>query len=76
MTEIFVISRLDGKARTVVPKAVREALDIGPGDQIGYTIQDDLVFLSAVKEPRTQSDPFICFDVWALEADMEGYASL
>jgi AbrB family looped-hinge helix DNA binding protein len=76
MTDRFVTSRLDANARTVLPKAVREALGIGPGDRIGYTIQDDRVILSSVKQPRAQPDPFVCFDEWTSQADVEGYASL
>lgn len=76
MTDTFVTSRLGVKAQTVVPKAVREALEVGPGDQIGYTIHDGRVVLTAVKKPPSQEDPFACFDEWASEADTEGYASL
>jgi bifunctional DNA-binding transcriptional regulator/antitoxin component of YhaV-PrlF toxin-antitoxin module len=76
MTDRFVTSRLEAKARTVLPKAVREVLGIGPGDWIGYTIQDGRVILSSVKQPRAQPDPFMCFDEWASEVDMQGYASL
>ena len=76
MTDTFVTSWLGVKAQTVVPKAVREALDIGPGDQIGYTIHDGRVLLTAVKKPLPQEDPFACFDEWASDADTEGYASL
>lgn len=76
MTDTFVTSRLGVKAQTVVPKAVREALDVGPGDQIGYTIHDGRVVLTAVKKPLSQEDPFACFEEWTSEADTEGYASL
>ncbi|MGH6919369.1 MAG: AbrB/MazE/SpoVT family DNA-binding domain-containing protein [Geminicoccaceae bacterium] len=76
MTDRFVTSRLGVKAQTVVPKAVREALDVGPGDQIGYTIHDGRVILTAVKKPLAHDDPFACFDEWSSEADTEGYASL
>jgi bifunctional DNA-binding transcriptional regulator/antitoxin component of YhaV-PrlF toxin-antitoxin module len=76
MTDTFVTSRLGVKAQTVVPKAVREALDVGPGDQIGYTIHDGCVVLTAVKKPLSQEDPFACFEEWTSEADTEGYASL
>jgi antitoxin PrlF len=72
----FVTSRLGVKSQTVVPKVVREALGIGPGDQIGYSIQDGRVILMAIKRPLAQDDPFACFDEWASEADTEGYASL
>jgi AbrB family looped-hinge helix DNA binding protein len=76
MIDRFITSRLDAKARMVLPKAVREVLGIGPGDSIGYTIQDGRVILSSVKQPRAQSDPFMCFDEWTSQPDVEGYASL
>lgn len=76
MADTFVTSRLGVKAQTVVPKAVREALDVGPGDQIGYTIHDGRVVLTAVKKPSAQEDPFACFEEWSSEADTKGYASL
>jgi antitoxin PrlF len=76
MTDAFVTSRLGVRAQTVVPKAVREALNVRPGDQIGYAIHDGRVMLTAVKKPLSQDDPFACFDEWASEADTKGYASL
>ena len=76
MTGIFVTSRLDAKGRTVVPKAVREALDLARGDQIGYTIRNGRVVLTAATKPLLQEDPFVSFDEWASEVDTEGYASL
>jgi bifunctional DNA-binding transcriptional regulator/antitoxin component of YhaV-PrlF toxin-antitoxin module len=72
----FVTSRLGVKSQTVVPKEVRAALGIGPGDQIGYSIQNGRVVLSAIKRSVAQDDPFACFDEWSSEADTEGYASL
>ena len=72
----FVTSRLGVKAQTVVPKEVRAALGVGPGDQIGYTIQNGRVILSAIKRPSAPDDPFAGFDEWSSEADTEGYASL
>ena len=72
----FVTSRLGVKSQTVVPKEVREALGVGPGDQIGYSIRNGRVILSAIKRPLAPDDPFACFDEWASEADTEGYASL
>jgi antitoxin component of MazEF toxin-antitoxin module len=72
----FVTSRLGVKSQTVVPKEVRAALGVGPGDQIGYSIQSDRVILTAIKRPLVQDDPFACFDEWTSEADTKGYASL
>jgi hypothetical protein len=36
----FVTSRLGVKSQTVVLTEVGEALGVGPGDQIGYSIQN------------------------------------
>jgi bifunctional DNA-binding transcriptional regulator/antitoxin component of YhaV-PrlF toxin-antitoxin module len=47
----FVTSRLGVKSQTVVPKEVRAALGVGPGDQIGYSIQNGRVILTAIKRP-------------------------
>jgi hypothetical protein len=59
-----------------VPKEVRETSGVGPGDQIGYTIRNGRVILTAIERPLAEDDPFACFDEWASEADAEGYASL
>jgi antitoxin PrlF len=72
----FVTSRLGIKSQTVVPKEVRAALGIGPGDQIGYNIQQGRVILTAIERPVAPEDPFACFEEWVSEADTEGYASL
>ena len=72
----FVTSRLGTKSQTVVPKEVREALGVGPGDQVGYTIHNGRVILTAIRRPAAEDDLFACFDEWASEADTEGYASL
>ena len=53
----FVTSRLGVKSQTVVPKEVRAALGVGPGDQIGYSIQNGRVILTAIKRPSAQDDP-------------------
>jgi hypothetical protein len=55
---------------------VREALGVGPGDQIGYSIRDGRVMLTAVRASAPPDDPFACFEEWASEADTLGYASL
>jgi antitoxin PrlF len=67
---------LGAKSQTVVPKEVREALGVGPGDQVAYTIQNGRVILTAIRRASAEEDPFACFDEWASEADTGGYASL
>jgi bifunctional DNA-binding transcriptional regulator/antitoxin component of YhaV-PrlF toxin-antitoxin module len=72
----FVTSRLGANGRTVVPRAVRAALGVRRGDQIGYTIRSGRVILSAITRPPAEDAPFTCFDEWSSLADTEGYASL
>jgi AbrB family looped-hinge helix DNA binding protein len=71
----FVTSRLGVNCQTVLPKEVRSALGVGPGDQVGYSIRNGRVILTPVHAPAGD-DPFTCFAEWASEADTEGYASL
>jgi antitoxin PrlF len=77
MAARFVTSRLGTRSQTVVPKAVREALRIGPGDEIGYAIKDGRVVLVPVRpEGGRQEDPFACFDEWSSDNDERAYGSL
>ena len=62
------------KGETIIPKAVRQALDVGPGDRIAYAVHRGHVVLSAAK--KAPPDPFATFEKWSSEADMAGYASL
>jgi antitoxin PrlF len=71
-----VTSRLGVRSQTVVPKEVRAALGVRPGEQIGYSTQNGRVIPSAIKRPSAQDVPFASFDEWASDADTEGYASL
>jgi len=43
-----VISRLTSKSQTTVPKPVRDALDLHPGDAIRYEIDDGEVRIRKV----------------------------
>ena len=66
----MIIGRITAKSQTTIPRAVRQALGIGPGDDIGYEIERGRVTLKRVD--RT-ADPFIAnyaaFTEWADEAD-------
>jgi antitoxin PrlF len=67
-------SRLGAKSQTVLPKAVRQALNLQPGDEVGYVVEHGRVEL--VKLRRGEENPFACFTEWQSEADTKGYASL
>jgi bifunctional DNA-binding transcriptional regulator/antitoxin component of YhaV-PrlF toxin-antitoxin module len=74
MAERMLVSRLDARGRTAVPKPVREALRLKPGDVVGFAIEGSCVRL--VKVARSADAAFACFDEWSGAADRKGYASL
>ena len=76
MPRSFVISRVGARSQTVLPKAVRQALGIAPGDQVGFLIRDGRVTLTAVRSEEVLDDPFTHFEEWSSEADRRGYGSL
>ncbi len=45
----LLTSRLTRKAQTTLPKKVRDALKVGPGDLLGYEIRDGRVTLLKVE---------------------------
>jgi antitoxin PrlF len=51
-----VTSKLSNRAQTTIPKAVREALNLQSGDQLGYVIDRDVVRLVKVND-GTHHDP-------------------
>ncbi len=71
----MIFSRLTSKAQTTVPQAVRNALGVGPGDDLAYEIMGDSVRLTKAR-PVERDDPFVHFDEWATEADARAYADL
>lgn len=71
----MIVSKLTGKGRTTIPQAVRAALGLSAGDEIGYSIEDGSVILTrAVGKPA--DDPFHSFSEWESEADRLAYADL
>jgi antitoxin PrlF len=74
----MIISRITSKAQTTIPRAVRVALGINPGDELAYEIKDGTVTLKRVTPDA--KDPFLAnistFTEWDSEADRIGYANL
>ena len=71
----MITSKLTSKAQTTIPLPVRNALRLGPGDQLAYTIEGERVILTKSTKLPTD-DPFAAFSEWSSEADREGYAEL
>lgn len=77
----MITSKLTRKAQTTIPQAVRGALDVHPGDEIAYAIEDGRVLLTKVvpKPLRRGSpfdDPFATFWEWDTPEDDEAFANL
>lgn len=72
----MIRSKLTSKAQTTVPRAVRTALGLKGGDQIGYEIRDGDVLMLKVDpdpEPVIDWDPFATFWEWNSKEDCEAY---
>ena len=72
----MIKSKLTRKAQTTIPRSVRSALRLEPGDEIVYEIVDGgRVVLTKAPSDSTE-DPFGTFLEWEGDADREAYADL
>ena len=69
-------SRVSVKSQTVLPKQVREALRVGPGDTLRYRITEQGVLIDKARAPTDADDPFAAFAEWSGAADNEAYDDL
>jgi antitoxin PrlF len=72
----MIISKLTTKSRTTIPRPVRSALKLKPGDELCYEIQGGRVILAKARRRRREEDPFKIFSEWDSEADRRVYAGL
>jgi AbrB family looped-hinge helix DNA binding protein len=74
----MIEGRITAKSQTTIPRAVRAALGIGPGDSVTYEIRGKEVVMKRAPEPA--KDLFVAnfstFTEWDSEADRIGYANL
>ena len=68
-------SKLSVKSQTVLPRAVRERLRLGPGDRVRFVIDGGKVTLERDTHLE-DGDPFVAFTEWASPEDDEAYADL
>ncbi len=72
----MIVSKLTTKAQTTIPKPIRAALDLHPGDALAYKILDGRVMLTKAQPGIRPDDPFRTFEEWHSEADTAAYADL
>ncbi len=68
-------SKLSSKAQTVVPKQIRERLDLRPGDTLRYRITEAGVVIEKAP-PGVEEDPFAAFTEWGSPEDDLAFADL
>ncbi len=71
----MITSKLTTKAQTTLPRAVRAALGVKPGDDVVYEIAGGVVTLRRAATEAVD-DPFVTFSEWDSEADQKAYADL
>ena len=67
-------SRVSVKAQTVLPRAVREALAIRPGDTVRYRFTGKGILID--KATADADDPFAAFSEWSGRHDEDAYGEL
>jgi len=67
-------SKISVKSQTVIPREVREALGLAPGDTLRYRITGSEIIID--KAPSEKDDPFAAFSEWSGAADEKAYGKL
>ena len=73
-SEKAAFSRVSVKSQTVLPRVVREALRVKPGDTLRYRLTAYGVVID--KARQGENDPFATFSEWPGENDERAYADL
>jgi antitoxin PrlF len=75
MSKPTAFSKVSVKSQTVIPREVRERLDLRPGDMLRYRLTKDGVLIDKASANET-GDPFATFSEWSSEADEKACAGL
>ncbi len=72
------IGRLSAKGQVTIPKQVREALGVGPGDLVAYDIEDGVVRLRRVEPFDAEFHAALSqtLDEWSTAEDEEAFDDL
>lgn len=73
----MILGKITAKAQTTIPRAVRLALGLAPGDDVVWDIAGDQVVMSrAQPAPDAFIGNFDTFTEWASEADCRAFDNL
>ena len=73
----MILGKITAKAQTTIPRAVRLALGLKPGDDVVWEIEGDQVVMSrAHKTVDLFVGNFDTFTEWASEADCRAFDNL
>jgi AbrB family looped-hinge helix DNA binding protein len=67
-------ARVSTKGQTVIPKAIRDRLQLKPGDTIRFRI--DKTQGVVIDKLQNEDDPFVTFEEWNSHEDNELYRDL
>jgi antitoxin PrlF len=68
-------SKVSVKSQTVIPREVRDRLDLKPGDTLRYRMTEAGVLLDKARVGEID-DPFATFTEWSSDADEKAYGGL
>jgi antitoxin PrlF len=75
----MIQSRITSKAQTTVPRAIRQALGVGPGDRLVWESENGRATVKRLVLVDTR-EPFVnnfsTFTEWADDLDDEAFANL
>ena len=72
----MIVGKLTSKAQTTIPRPVRAALHLRPGDELAYEIDGQRVILTKARRSGRTDDPFRTFHEWSADADAIAYGGL
>ena len=73
--EKAITSKISVKSQTVIPREVRERLNITPGDRLRYVIDEQGVRLEKAAF-IVGDDPFAAFSEWSSPEDEQAFGDL
>jgi antitoxin PrlF len=65
----MIHSRITSKSQVTVPRSVRAALGLSPGDQLSWQLEQDRVIVTRAAFPADPIDELATFTEWGDELD-------